>query len=126
MKKFIATMVLMFGFSSLVFANAPPDSDTNYGGFERVDRISTLHGIYSWNKVDDDSIIVWVTPFRPYLVNLARTSRDLGFTDTIALTSTAGQIHEKFDSVIVHGIRYPIADIFKLDRAAANSMRKNS
>lgn len=119
-------MILMFGISSLVFANAPADSESNYGGLERVDRISTLSGIYSWNKVDDDSIIVWATPFRPYLVNLARASRGLRFTDTIALTSTAGQIHEKFDSVIVDGIRYPIADIYKLDRAAAKRMRRNS
>jgi hypothetical protein len=76
--------------------------------------------------VDDDSIIVWATPFRPFLVDLSRKSHDLRFTNTIALTSSAGQIYEKFDSVIVDGIRYPIKRIYKLDRASAKSMRKNS
>jgi hypothetical protein len=125
MRKFIATMILIFGCGPLVFASATHDDELTYADVERVDKISLLSGIYTWNNVDDDTIIVWSTPFRPFLVDLTRKSRGLRFANTISLTSTAGQIRQKFDSVIVDGIRYPIRGIYKLDRASAKNIRKN-
>jgi hypothetical protein len=85
-----------------------------------------LDGIYGWNTVDDDSIIVWTTPFQPFLVNLAQKSHELRFSNSIAVTTTAGHVYEKFDSVIVHGLRYPIRSIYKLDRASAKDLRRSS
>ena len=126
MRKLTVCVLLLLGMNQLVFANTTPEDDRTYADLERVSKITVFNGIHSWSTVDDDSIIVWATAFRPFLVDLPRKSHDLKFTHSIAVTSSAGSIHEKFDSVIIDGIRYPIKGIYKLDRASAKALGRRS
>lgn len=126
MKKLVGTLILVLGLSQVAVAAARSGNDIAFEGLDRVGHISLFSGIYGWNNVDDDSIIVWASPRRPFLIDLSIKSRDLKFANRIGITSTAGYVYEKFDSVIVDGIRYPIRGIYKLDRESAKHMRKHS
>ena len=125
MKKLTALTVLLLALSQLAYAGAS-SSDATEDSLDRVDRIPLLGGLYGWNRVDDDTVIVWVSPFRPFLIDMSRKSHDLRFANAIALTSSAGYVNEKFDSVIVDGLRYPIKAIYKLDPAYAKKMQRRS
>ncbi|HLF12809.1 MAG TPA: DUF6491 family protein, partial [Gammaproteobacteria bacterium] len=87
---------------------------------------SMLARPYSWSAVDEDTVIVWATPFRPYLVELAFPSHDLRFADVIGLTSVGSRVYAKFDSVKVRGFRYPIDSIYKLTREEARNLKRIS
>lgn len=126
MKKIIAILVMAFAISQPVMAAPSDTGDTAPDELERVSHFSLPGGLYSWSQAGNDSVILWATPFRPYLVTLSRPPFDLRFSNTIAVTSSVGGVYEKFDSVIVDGIRYPIEGIYKLDRVAAKQLRKNS
>jgi hypothetical protein len=75
----------------------------------------------AWQPVDRDSLIVWVTPSRPYLVDLKYGSPDLRFSDVVGVTSTVGRVHAKADSVVIRGIKYPIETIYELDPIQARN-----
>lgn len=109
-------------------AQASPDISrgADHADFEQVQRIRILGHMDGWRSLDDRSIIVWATPFDPYLIELSRRSPDLRYTNTVGITSSAGTVYDKFDSVIVDGIRYPIKAIYKLDRESARTMKKFS
>jgi len=126
MKLLTASAALLTGLIQLANASQMPDYDETRAGLDRVDAISLLGGLYSWADIDSDTIIIWSTPFRPYLVDLSRKSRDLRFATSIAVTSTVGRVYEKFDSVIVDGIRYPIEAIYRLDRETAKNLTRHS
>lgn len=126
MKKFIGMVVLLFGLSQFAVAGAPSTEAANEDSLVQVDRIPLLNGLYGWTRIDDDSVMVWASPFRPFLIDMSRKSHDLRFANAIALTSSAGYVNEKFDSVIVDGIRYPIKAIYKLDPAYAKKLRRQS
>jgi hypothetical protein len=84
------------------------------GSLEAVDSFYLYGGPQRWSIVDDDTVIVWATSFRPYLIDLAFRSPDLEFADRIALTSLEHRVYAKFDAVRVAGMRYPIEGIYKL------------
>lgn len=88
-----------------------------------VDGIWIAQRLDGWRPIDRDTLIIWATPFRPYLVKLARPSNSLPFAQAIGVTSTAGTVYAKFDSVIVDGFRYPISAIYSIDRDAAREMK---
>lgn len=96
------------------------------GALEPVDRIRISHRLDGWRAIDRDTLIVWATPFRPYLVELSRPSNGLRFAHAIGVTSTAGTVYAKFDSVIVDGFRYPIRAIYSIDRDTARHMKKSA
>ena len=79
-----------------------------------------------WRAVDKDTLIVWTTPFRPYLIELRRPAFGLRFAEVIGVTSTHGTVHAKFDSVRVDGFRYPIKSIYKLTKEQAKHWGRDS
>lgn len=92
--------------------------------YESVRSITALGGLHSFSAIDNDTLIVWTTPFRPYLIELAYPSVDLKFSHAIAIDSRTSRIHARFDSVRIRGINYPIREIYKLDRDQARQLRK--
>jgi len=126
MKNLYLVTALILGVAGVTHASPETSPGAGHAGFEQVQRIRIAGQIDGWRNLDDRSIIVWATPFDPYLIELSRRSPDLRYTNTVGLTSSAGSVHEKFDSVIVDGIRYPIKAIYKLDRKSARTMKKFS
>lgn len=94
--------------------------------YEPVDSFVLLSQPHSWTALDDDTVIVWATAFRPYLVELAYPSRDLRFAHVIGVTSAGSRVYAKFDAVKVRGFRYPIDGIYKLTREEAKALVKES
>ena len=106
-------------------AHAAAQADAEYTvapTLEAVDHIPALARIHGWHAVDRDSLIVWATPFSPYLVRIDQPSMDLKFANVIGLSEFAGSIHAKFDSVYVDGWKYRITDIYKLSRDDARTL----
>ena len=89
---------------------------------EPVESFTILTGLYSWHALDDDTVVVWTTPWQAYLVELAFPSHDLKFVQAIGLTSFGSRVYSKFDAVKVRGFRYPIEGIFKLTRDEAKAL----
>lgn len=80
---------------------------------------NALHG---FSVVSDDTLIVWTTPRKPYLVRLFRPSRELKFATTIDVSSFGRRIHARFDTVEVDGFSYPIRAIYELSRNDAEAL----
>jgi hypothetical protein len=96
------------------------------GSLEQVESIPNLTGLHSWSAVDNDTLIVWATPFDPYLVKLYMPSPDLRFAQAIGVTSFGSRIYARFDSVKIAGFSYPIRGIYKLSRADAKEISHDS
>ena len=66
------------------FASAAVQAgNTAVPAYEEVDSIPMLRRPHSWSVIDDDTVIVWATPFDPYLVELAFRSPELKFAQAI-------------------------------------------
>lgn len=100
--------------------------DTAVPAFEQVDSIPMLRRPYSWSVVDEDTVVVWATPFDPYLVELAFKSPDLKFAQAIGITQFGSRIYAKFDAVKVAGFRYPIDSIYKMTREEARNLTRGT
>lgn len=94
--------------------------------FEQVDSITMFRGPHSWRAIDDDTIIVWATPFDPYLVELAFKSHDLKWAHAIGITQFGSRVYAKFDAVKVGGFRYPIDSIYKMTREEARNLARGT
>jgi hypothetical protein len=101
-------------------------AQTDPPAYEAVDSIPMLTRPYSWHAIDDDTVIVWTSPFQPYLVELSFPSHDLKWTQHIGLTSVGSRVYAKFDSVQVRGFRYPIDSIYKMSRDEARNLERGS
>jgi hypothetical protein len=123
MKLAYLVAAMLLSISCLASASTYSNTDVDY---ERTGHIRLIGSLDGWRPLNDHSLIIWATPFQPYLVELSRRSYDLKFVQAVAVTSTAGQIAEKFDSVIVDGIRYPINAIYKLNRETAKKLGRTS
>jgi len=108
--------------STVSFAASAPQTEDARLGFEQVDSIPMLTRPHSWQVVDDDTVVVWATPFDPYLVELAFKSHDLKFAHVIGITQVGSRIYAKFDAVKVDGFRYPIHSIYKMTREEARNL----
>jgi hypothetical protein len=97
-------------------------ANTAAPAFEKVDSIPMLTRPHSWQVIDDDTVVVWATPFDPYLVELAFKSHDLKFAQVIGITQFGSRIYAKFDAVKVAGFRYPIDSIYKMTREEARNL----
>lgn len=91
---------------------------------EEVDSFSILTRPWSFSVVDRDTVIVWATPSRPYLLELAFPAHDLPFALAIGVTSVGSRVYARFDAVKVAGIRYPIRNIYELSREEARSFER--
>ena len=90
--------------------------------YEAVERFSTLGGLHSFRPLDRERLIVWRTPFEPYLIELAWPSVDLKFARGIAIDTATSQVHAGFDRIRIRGINYPIERIYRLTKAQAKAL----
>ena len=101
-------------------------ADALVASLEPVDSIVMLARPHSWQAIDDDTVILWRTPFDPYLVELAFKSHDLRFAHVIGVTQSGARVYAKFDAVKVGGFRYPIDSIYKMTREEARSLTRGT
>jgi hypothetical protein len=116
----LAVAVTLTAGSAASFATAPKEVDAK-PGFERVDSILMMTRPHSWQAIDDDTVIVWATPFDPYLVELKFAAHDLKWAQAIGITQMGKRVYARFDSVKVGGFSYPIDSIYKLTREEARN-----
>ncbi len=112
--------------STASFAAADRRADAETPVFEQVDSIPMLTRPHSWQVIDEDTVVVWATPFDPYLVELAFKSHDLKFAQVIGITQFGSRVYAKFDAVKVAGFRYPIDSIYKMTREEARNLTRGS
>lgn len=121
MKRLLIGVLALVACGGAIHA-AVPDVDAEVmPQLEPVKSIPALTGLHSWRAIDDHRLIVWATPFDPYLVELAYPSRDLRFARAIGITSFGSRVHARFDAIKVSGMSYPISNIYRLDREEARS-----
>ncbi|HUL18763.1 MAG TPA: DUF6491 family protein [Steroidobacteraceae bacterium] len=87
------------------YAQAPVNSFTWLGHF------------YSWQTLGDNQLVVFTTPSDAYLLTVQTPCNQLPFAQTVGLSSTAGTVHARLDSVTVQGWRCPITEIRPIDYA---------
>lgn len=131
MRTVIARMALAAAATALAAgaAAAPAEveqRDEAAAGLEPVGSIPALTRLHGWNVVDEKTLILWASPFEPYLVRLFRPSPELRFAWTIGVTSFGSRIHAKFDSVEAGGFSYPIREIYELGRDEAEALAERS
>jgi uncharacterized protein DUF6491 len=123
-------LALSLGFGSAAIARSaakPEVREVEPGqGYEQVDSMPMLMRPHSWTALDNDTLIVWTSPFQPYLVELAFPSHDLRFDQVIGLTSSGSRVYARFDAVKIRGFRYPIDSIYKLTRDEAKNLVRAS
>lgn len=90
---------------------------------EQVDHVRAFSRIRGWNALDRDSLLIWVSPQQPYLVELSRPSPGMRFANAIGVTEFAGRIHSRFDTVWVDGLPHRIAEIYRLSADDAKAVR---
>lgn len=108
--------------STASFAATETQIDASRPVYEEVDSIPMLTRPHSWQVVDDETVVVWATPFDPYLVKLRFKSYDLKFAQVIGITQFGSRVYAKFDAVKVGGFRYPIDSIYKMSREEAREL----
>lgn len=106
------------------FGTADEETVNAYSNqFESVDKFHFFGRLNGWRAVDKNSLIVWTTPFKPYLIELRRPAWGLNFAHAIGLSSVGGTVHAKLDTVYVDGFRYPIKSIHKLTKEDAKRFK---
>jgi hypothetical protein len=121
MRRLIIGSVLAMGFCSAAFATEIKDA-REIPPYEPVRSIWAPHGLHSFSVIDADTLIVWKSPFEPYLLELKMRSPDMRFVHAIAVESGTSSIYARFDSVRIRGLRYPIDAIYKLSREEARQL----
>jgi Family of unknown function (DUF6491) len=82
-----------------------------------VDSFTWLGRFYSWQTLGDNQLVVFTTPSDAYLLTVQAPCNDLPFTQIVGVTTTAGTVHARLDSLIVKGWRCPITQIRPVDYA---------
>ena len=124
MKGILITGLAALATSPLAWATTDTQAADQTAAYEQVSDFHYWGHLDGWRPIDGDTLILWATPFRPYLVELTRKSPDLPFAEAIGVTSTVGKVYAKLDSVLVGGTNYPIAAIYKLTRDEARNIRQ--
>jgi hypothetical protein len=76
----------------------------------------TWFGRYdSWQPVGRDQLVVFTGASDAYLIKVGAPCDNVQFAKRIGLTSIAGAVHARFDSVIVGQWRCPIDEIRRVD-----------
>jgi hypothetical protein len=119
MKNIVYSMAVLLFLGGTNTGDAPGSP-----ALKRVDKFRVMRHIDGWRPLDRRTLIVWASPSKPYLVELSRDSFGLRYASTIGVTSTAGNVYERFDCVVVDGVRYPIGAISELDPETARQMKK--
>jgi Family of unknown function (DUF6491) len=71
-----------------------------YSG-EPIDHFTWLGGFDSWQPIGRNELVVVANVSDAYLIRVAPPCQNLQFATRIGLTSTAGSVSNRFDSVIV-------------------------
>jgi hypothetical protein len=122
MRRLLIVTGLALGLGSAAWA-APEIKDAReIPPYEPVRSIWVPTGVHSFSVIDADTLILWKSPFEPYLVELKMRSPDMRFTHVIAVESATSSIYARFDSVRIAGLRYPIDAIYKLSRDEARQL----
>ncbi|HEX9877140.1 MAG TPA: DUF6491 family protein [Gammaproteobacteria bacterium] len=124
MKRSVLAALLVLGTASASWATSSAPGAGLQPAYEQIDSFHFYGRLDNWRAIDRNTLIVWTTPSRPYLVELMRGSPDLRFAQVIGLTSTIGNVHAKLDSVLVRGSEYPIKAIYRLNREQARELRQ--
>lgn len=126
-----AALVLAVGGCNAALAESAGNQaniQTQTPAYEQVDKIPLLTRPYSWDVIDDQTVIIWATPYQPYLVKLAYKvpAHELKFAHVIGVTSYGSQVTARVDSLRVDGLRYQIASIHKLTKEEAQNLIRQS
>src|SRR5689334_21535883 len=62
---------------------------------EPVDSFPVLSRLHDWHVIDDKTVIVWATPWQPYLLQLKYPSHDLPFVQAIGVTSLGDRVYAR-------------------------------
>jgi hypothetical protein len=95
-----------------------------YEAPEPIDSFNFFGHFDSWKSVDRDTLIVWTTARKPYLIELRRPSPELLFAHSIAITSIVGMVHSRLDNVYVEGRPYGIEAIYRLTPEQARNWKR--
>ena len=120
--KLILTVAALLALSVPTFATSTPGPDSVV---KKSIWLGSGGNLSNWRAISRDELIIWATPFKPYLVKIWRPLRSLRFVQTIGVTSTTGRV-TTLDYIIVDGQRLPIKTIVALDREAAKSLKWTS
>ncbi|HEY5569275.1 MAG TPA: DUF6491 family protein [Gammaproteobacteria bacterium] len=126
MKRLAFGTLLALSIGSMAHAATDAIDASETATYESVRSIWTYGRLHDFDVIDRDTLILWTTPFQPYLVELMAPSHDLPFADVIAIESTSHRIYARFDSVRIAGFRYPINGIYKLSRDEARQLKQAS
>lgn len=115
----LKALILSLCMLALAACSSTPVDQNKYvfDDLKEVDVITDWR-LDGWTEIDANSLIVRTGPKTSYLLVLTRPNHDLKFSQGIAVTSTAGSVKARFDSVSTlnkKGIRYPIARIYELE-----------
>jgi hypothetical protein len=110
------------GVSAAAAKNGAPRAAAQVPVGEPVDSFPILSRLHDWQVIDDKTVIVWATPWQPYLVQLKYPSHDLPFVQKIGVTSLGDRVYARFDSLRVAGFRYPIDNIYKMTKEEAKEL----
>lgn len=127
----VVGLVLGLGLGVVGFAAASSANESAAAAMaappgQPVDSFPVLSRLHDWQALDDRTVIVWATPWQPYLVTLAYPSHDLPFVQTIGITSLGDRVYARFDSLRVAGFRYPIDNIYKMTKEEARALVRQS
>lgn len=125
-----AAALLTLGALGASNASARAASNENAAGsaadqtpaYEQVESFVMWNHPYSWSPIDDQTVVLWPTPFEAYLVRIAYPSHDMRYVQHIGVTQTTSRVYAKFDALQIRGFRYPIDSIYKLTREEARNL----
>jgi hypothetical protein len=119
----LAAVLTIVALLNACSAGAPrKDPDTvraRYASYasEPVDRITWLGRYDSWESLGDNRLLLFTTPNTVYLLTVTPPCTDLPFVQNIGVTSTAGTLTARLDSIRVRQYPCQIAEIRKVDYA---------
>jgi hypothetical protein len=78
----------------------------------------------SWEALGPQTVAVWTRPNEAWLLRVDLPCRDLEWANVIALTSSVGRVHSRFDSVVFEHQRCRINEIRPVDGRALKAERR--
>ncbi|WP_165924743.1 DUF6491 family protein [Lysobacter sp. N42] len=72
-----------------------------------VDSFSYLGRFDSWTPLGDESLVLWVSPSRAWLLDVDGPCNELPFAHAVKVSASTGRVHARFDYVtpLATGIR---------------------
>ena len=120
MNYYIAAMLVVLLCLGACSSEPKIPQDPNKYLFSDLNEVDVINDwrLYGWSEIDENSLIVRTGPKTSYLLILTRPNYDLNMAQGIIISTTAGSVAARFDSVSTlskKGIRYPIARIYQLE-----------